>query len=221
MFVNRLRKTTSGAHNPFANLGLQDLYACRTARALSERFPLTISADDHDKLPAPHTTTPRWKYIACNIAQLPCLFFIWFILSLELLLPYYIFYYLARDNLGLGIAAAYGTFVVVPFIVMAVAVVTKWVLLGRVAEGDHHLWGWFYLRWWFVEHLCGLVPTPTIAGTPLMASWLRLFGATIGRNVTLGNLNIGACADLVFIGDNAATLEQTAFSKYLVLKAAF
>jgi hypothetical protein len=203
MFVNRLRKSVPGVLNPFANLGLQDLYSCRTARALSERFPLT-TVEDY-KRPLAHISTPRWKYIACNVAQLQCLVFIWFISSLELLLPYYIFYYLARDNLGLGIAAAYGTFVVIPFIVMMIAIVGKWVLLGRVAEGDHRLWGWFYLRWWFAERLCRFVPTSTIAGTPLLATWLRLLGAKIGQNVALGNLNIGACTDLVSIGDNTVT----------------
>jgi len=204
MFVNRLRQSIPEVLNPFTNLGLKDLYACRTARALSERFPLN-TADHEDKLPAPHASTPRWKYIACNVAQLPCLVFIWFILSLELLLPYYIFYYLARDNLGWAIAGAYGSFMVIPFIVMMVAIIAKWVLLGRVTEGDHHLWGWFYLRWWFAEQLCGFVPAATIAGTPLLATWLRLLGAKIGRNVNLGDLNIGACADLVSIGDNTVT----------------
>jgi non-ribosomal peptide synthetase-like protein len=201
MFVNRLRQSIPGVLNPFANVGLQDLYICRTARVLSERFPLDI-VDQHDKRPVQHTTTPRWKYIACNVAQCPCLVFIWFLSSLELLLPYYIFYYLARDNLGWGIAAAYGMFVVIPFIITMVALVMKWVLLGRVSEGDHCLWGWFYLRWWFVEHLCHFVPNATISGTPLLAIWLRLLGAKIGRDVNVGDLNIGACADLVSIGDN-------------------
>ena len=205
MFVNRLRKSMPGDHNPFTDLGLQDLYACRTARALSERFPLDNVSHHNELTAASHISTPRWKYIACNVAQLPCLVFICFISSLELLLPYYIFYYLARENLGLAIAGAYATFVVVPLIVAVAAVVAKWILLGRVTEGDHHLWGWFYLRWWFVEHLCGFVPTATIAGTPLLATWLRLLGAKVGQNVHLGELNIGACADLVCIGDNTVT----------------
>lgn len=205
MFANRLRTSHLGSSNPFSNFGLQDLYTCRTARALSERFP-AITTEHHDTLlPAPHISTPRWKYVACNIAQLPCVIFICFLSSLQLLLPYYVFYYLARDNLGLGIAAAYGVFVIVPFAVTLFAVVAKWVLLGRTSEGDHPLWGWFYLRWWFVEHLLDFVPTPTIAGTPIMAAWLRLLGAKIGHNVTLGELNIGACADLVSIGHNTVT----------------
>jgi len=49
-------------------------------------------------------------------------------------LPYYIFYKIARHNLGLDIAAAYGTFIVIPL--MLVAFIGKWVLLGGVTEGD-------------------------------------------------------------------------------------
>ena len=66
---------------------------------------LPLTAVEDYKEPLVHISTPRWKYIACNVAQLPCLVFIWLISSLELLLPYYIFYYLARDNLGLGMAS--------------------------------------------------------------------------------------------------------------------
>ena len=204
MFVNRLRKGTPGVPNPFTELGLQDLYACRTAQALSERFAL-IPIEHHND-PLPHLSTPRWKYIACNIAQLPCLVIFWFLSALGLLLPYYIFYEVARQfNVGFGIAAAYGVLVVVPIVFLTVAVVAKWVILGRVTEGDHPLWGWYYLRSWFVETLVGSVPTSTLAGTSLLPMALRLLGAKIGRNVTLGRLGIGACADLVSIGDNTTT----------------
>ena len=124
-----MRKGTPGTHNPFTELDLQDLYACRTARALSEKFPV-ISIEHRDE----RISAPRWKYIACNIAQLPCLVVLWFLSSLRLLLPYYIFYKIACHNLGLDIAAAYGTFVVIPL--MLVTFIGKWVLLGWVTEGD-------------------------------------------------------------------------------------
>ena len=113
----------------FTKLDLQDLYACRTAWALSEKFPV-ISIEHCDEC----ISAPRWKYIACNIAQLLCLVVLWFLWSLRLLLPYYVFYKITRHNLGLDIAAAYGTFIVI--LLMLVAFIGKWVLLGRVTEGD-------------------------------------------------------------------------------------
>src|SRR5882762_5736735 len=97
----------------FTELDLQDLYACRTAQALSKKFPV-ISIEHRDEC----ISAPRWKYIACNIGQLPCLVVLWFLSSLGLLLPYYIFYKIAHHNLGLDIAAAYGTFVVIPLMLV-------------------------------------------------------------------------------------------------------
>lgn len=205
-FVSGLRKGRSGFPNPFTDLGLPDLYTLRTARALSERFPL-IETERHDdyyqQQPLPHVTAPRWKYIACNVAQVPCLVFIWFLLSLQYIIPYYAFSTFAHDHVRFGVLAAYASLVIAPPTVVLITLAAKWVLLGKVMEGDHQLWGWYYLRWWFVERLCVLVPTATFAGTPLLGMWLRLLGAKIGHNVILRDLRVGACADLLFIGDNA------------------
>ena len=53
-----------------------------------------------------------------------------------------------------------------------------------------------------VERLASLAPTGFLAGTPLLAGYLRLLGARVGRNVHLGTDDIGA-PDLISIGDDA------------------
>ncbi|KDQ08654.1 hypothetical protein BOTBODRAFT_563322 [Botryobasidium botryosum FD-172 SS1] len=205
VFVNKLRKGSLGVDNPFVEIGIPDIYAYRTARALSHHFETDGgdgSAGQH--LPLPHLTAPRWKYLACNAAQLPCLLVLWFLASLGLLGPYLLFALLVNDNYGVGLAllAAYAAFVVISPLFTFFALCAKWALLGRVEEGDHPLWGWYYLRWWFAERLCELAPTSLLGGTPLLGVWFRMLGADIGQNVILGGLGVGACADLVSIGEH-------------------
>ena len=64
---------------------------------------------------------------------------------------------------------------------VSAGVVLKWLLLGRVRPGRYPLWGWFFCRWWLVRKLLQSTPLDLLAGSPLLAPYLRLLGARIGR----------------------------------------
>ncbi len=74
-------------------------------------------------------------------------------------------------------------------------VVVKWLLLGRVKPGDYSIYGWFYIRKWFVDQLMGLsldVMGPLYA-TLYLNPWYRALGA---KNGPQGNEISTACARL-------------------------
>jgi hypothetical protein len=52
-----------------------------------------------------------------------------------------------------------------------------WAVIGRFRPGRYPLWGWYYLRWWLVQHVQGLVPLAWLTGTPLMPLYCRLMAA--------------------------------------------
>jgi len=142
--------------------------------------------------------------------------------SFELLLPYLVFV-LLLDHGGIGYAclAAYGIFVVVPPFRCLLAIVVKWIVIGRFKEGDFPLWGTMYLRWWTVDQFQRLASLKSLSDTPLMAIYYRFLGAKIGRNVHLTDISCWA-ADLLEIGDGTTISSdvcmQTGFVEDYTLK---
>jgi non-ribosomal peptide synthetase-like protein len=90
-----------------------------------------------------------------------------------------------------------------PLVALLLPVVMKWLLLGRVRPGRYPLWGWFFCRWWLVRKLIQTAPLDLLAGSPLMAPYLRLLGARVGRGCHLGSVRIDV-PDLIDIGDGAS-----------------
>ncbi|HHD64706.1 MAG TPA: peptide synthetase, partial [Desulfobulbaceae bacterium] len=86
---------------------------------------------------------------------------------------------------------------------LAVPVVMKWVLLGRVKPGIYPLWGWFFLRFWLVDKMAAMAPLAFFSGTPMLSAYYRLLGARIGKNVILASPLLHL-PDLVIIGHGTA-----------------
>lgn len=64
------------------------------------------------------------------------------------------------------------------------------VLLARplamgIRPGRYRLWGPTYLRLWALNMLLAIGPLPVVSGSPLMATYLRLLGAHVGRRTTI------------------------------------
>lgn len=71
----------------------------------------------------------------------------------------------------------------------AIVLICKWVLLGRVAPGEHPLWSCWCSRWDFLYVVWAQLARPVLTsfeGTLLLAWYLRAMGARIGRRVVLG-----------------------------------
>jgi non-ribosomal peptide synthetase-like protein len=111
----------------------------------------------------------------------------------------------AEDWLSPGtlVAGVMGCAAAGPLLALILPVVAKWLLLGRVRPGRYPLWGWFFCRWWLVRRLLQAAPLEYLAGSPLLAPYLRLLGARIGRGCHLGSSRFDL-PDLVDIGDGAS-----------------
>ncbi|MEK8171621.1 hypothetical protein NKH77_25915 [Streptomyces sp. M19] len=86
----------------------------------------------------------------------------------------------------------------------ASAVAAKWLLLGRVRQGEHPLWSGFVWRneltaVYYEELVVRWLGTAMI-GTPLFNAVLRAFGARIGRGVSCETRWLPE-PDLVSLGD--------------------
>jgi non-ribosomal peptide synthetase-like protein len=87
------------------------------------------------------------------------------------------------------------------------AIVAKWLLVGRFRAVEHPLWSSFVWRNELADTFVEVLAVPWLAGagagTPLMSLWLRGLGARIGRGVWCETYWLPE-ADLVTIGDGAS-----------------
>lgn len=211
--VSRLRKE-SPAGSIFKHVGIQDIYIHRTAEKIVTRlrdrdFDEKRSAGSEDKEGQPPPfTTDRWpvsrrRYVLCGLAQLPALALLFFIAGLSLLGPYLIFYALFQlYDIGTAIVGAYFTFVVIPVLQAFIAILGKWLVLGKARPGEYQLYGLYYYRWWLAGHFIKLIDMVTIADTPILPALLRCLGARVGKGCHMGILYVGPAMDLVSIGDD-------------------
>ena len=88
----------------------------------------------------------------------------------------------------------------------AIAVIAKWVVVGRIQAVEHPLWSSFVWRNevsdTFVETVAGPWFARAATGTPVMNLWLRGLGAKIGRGVWCESYWLPE-ADLVTLGKGA------------------
>ena len=66
------------------------------------------------------------------------------------------------------------------------AIITKWLVIGRYKEGLYPMWGWYHTRWW----ICQKTEQVTGMGIWNSFNWsrclfFRCMGAKLGKNVTL------------------------------------
>ena len=66
---------------------------------------------------------------------------------------------------------------------LGLAVVCKWVLIGRYRAGRYPVWGWTWLRHWMVQQAVRLVPWGLVHGTVWYGFCLRALGARVGPNL--------------------------------------
>ena len=92
-----------------------------------------------------------------------------------------------------------------------IAVVAKWVLLGRIEEGRWPVYGRFYRHKWFVNHLVEehvllwqriglLFGSPIVTLTICQIVVLRMFGSSIGK-IGRVDLSMFVCYDLLEVED--------------------
>ncbi|KAE8214128.1 hypothetical protein CF327_g2454 [Tilletia walkeri] len=163
-----------------------------------------------------HKAANPVKHTLCTIAQGFAILFFFFLSAVEILVPYLIFDYLLDLIDGpicilAALGGAWAAFITIPIFLTVLTIATKWILLGRVQEGEHDVWGWFYFRWWLVERLHAKINTKVLANSPMIAFYYRSLGAKIGSHCQLSNIFLGSCADLITIGDDATIGAEAGF----------
>lgn len=217
--VSRLRQLQCDADKsvPFASIGLADIYEGRTPADIVARFTVTEKGyhlkevetgdpEDNDGTgpwTGDHLPVSQTKFVACGVAQIIPLLFLFFVHSVEILVPYLMFdFFTLRGRLGWAVLATYGIFVVIPPCLTILATAAKWLILNKAKPGEYPLYGVYYFRWWLAERLAALVNAKLIADSALYPYFLRAMGAKVGRFCHIGTMNVGACADLIEIGDD-------------------
>ena len=144
----------------------------------------------------------RWW---CGVAQL-------FLLPIPVCLhlaswlaPFFAYHFFTGDEGDSPLEAAFLATLVFLFVQAAsfalVVVVRR--AIGRIGVGRYRLWGFTYLRWWFGGVMEQTASLYLLNGTPLYRLYLRLLGARIGRDVTIGSVAV-AVPELLRVGDGAA-----------------
>ncbi|MFB6455021.1 Pls/PosA family non-ribosomal peptide synthetase [Chitinophaga sp. Hz27] len=201
-FVSRLRRE---ADIPQASL--KDIYIHRPLQALVDTW---ASAPQQGK-EKQHTfnKVPWWRHTLCWIAQTISLLLIFGLFAMQIFFPYLGYYYVAEDTgkLSYAIMTALGMFCLLPPVFTSLIIIFKWLVIGKMKEGDYPLWGSYYFRWWFVKTMQRLMPAQFLQGTPLYPTFLRFLGVKIASDAQLGSVTIGA-EDLVSIGSDVSISSQ-------------
>lgn len=217
--VSRLRQVqcVTRKYLPFASIGLKDIYEGRTPANIAARFVVleknarheVLEVDDMDDTDGTGPWTGEYmpvsqaKFVLCGIAQIIPLLFLFFVHSVEILVPYLMFdFHALRGRLGWAILTTYGLYIVIPPCLTMLAIAAKWLILFKAEPGEYPLYGVYYFRWWLAERMAGLVNVKLIADSALYPCFLRTMGAKVGKSCHIGTMAVGACADLVEIGDD-------------------
>ena len=88
----------------------------------------------------------------------------------------------------------------------------KWLVLGKVAAGEHPAYGWYYTRWLLLETLimdaeAGFLTQ--LQGTQFLNLLWRALGARVGSNTCILASSLGCEFDLKTIGDDVVLQYQS------------
>jgi non-ribosomal peptide synthetase-like protein len=202
----------------FVCVSVADVYAHPTIASLAAFLDAAAPATTAPAAPAPGREGDARRHFVAGTVQALLIVPVFAVRAALWITPY-VTYFLCRaadvsvpESLAWAAAAQAA---VLPAL-LAVAVLAKWLLLGRIRPGRHRLWGAAYLRWWFVHSLVSALPLDYLAGTPLLPFVYRLLGAKIGRDVHLATEGIGAF-DVVSIGDGACVDEYASLDAWAVV----
>lgn len=98
---------------------------------------------------------------------------------------------------------------------VVMALLLKWLVVGRLRPGKYQLWSWGYLSWWLNAQLSGCILhdiLPQFGDCPLANVLLRLLGANIGVGANIdGNIRCRE-PDLLTVGKGASIAGSTRLS---------
>lgn len=228
--ISRLRREPE-----LRGVAMGDLYAHPTIRGLARHVEAEAAAEARaaDVARRPATAAPAplrhgsRRVFACGVAQFVALYAWLLVLGLPaVVLLYRVFLAwdlaihepapggvldrLTRLHLPGFIALEVG-WIVASLLVSLFA--ARLLMLG-VRPGWYPLWGVTYLRFWLYGRMLAFSPLAFLTGSPLLAPWLRLVGARVGRDCHVSAV-LGLPA-FVEIGDGASIGYGARIQPYVV-----
>lgn len=201
-------------HRLNLNVSIRDLYGSPTVRQLAALVadrPKLDAAVKHSKITWKVTlpASRKWGVVTPLVQSL------YFLAIIPLLaLPFVYTIPLAVETIRTqaspvalaitALAVAGATWLAV----LTLAILSKWLLIGRYKPGRYPLWGSFYIRWWLASRLQHLSFMQVFNGTPL-GPWIwRLMGAKVGKASAL-NPSLVYAWDCIEIGDDVSVGKDT------------
>jgi len=198
-FVSAVRLTPE-----LASITLQDVYAARTLEAmgviLDER-----AANAVDRPDLTFTPVPALRRYLCAAAQAVAMPFILALATAQWLGVFVSYMLLTSVEASLfdEITSLLFVYACINVATIAFAIAVKWLVLGRAKAGRYPLWGVYYYRWWLAQRFLALTHMKFFQGSPVMRLYLLALGAKIGKDASIGDVEIGA-PDLLTIGEGAS-----------------
>jgi non-ribosomal peptide synthetase-like protein len=214
MTVSKLRSSPE-----FQDLAVLDLYQHPTIAELSDKLTQRRQNLAEGETPKEQIETPIAKpRVIGNLWAVFGIYVMYFIQSLPIVFPFYIFDLLIDGNWNKYIALAISgiTLLSIYPILLLFSIIIKWSIVGKYKSGSYPLWGSYYWRCWLVRQVHVSVPLAPISGSPLLNIYYRLLGAKIGRDVYLGDIEIIA-ADSIFIDSNTSINDGASLVGYEIV----
>lgn len=202
----------------FSDLSMSDVYTHPSIMSLAaylETRALEKADIEEARAKTPFYRIPVWKYRLGAFFQAGMLYFVIAFFAIQWVTPFLVYSFLKTyeypfwDSLG----ASFLSLLVVYPAMLLLGIVGKWLVLGRLKEGDYPIWGFYYLRWLFVQRLLQCVPLHFLAGTPLLPMYLRLLGSHIAAEVHMESHLISGL-DLLTIGEQTSVNADANISCY-------
>lgn len=199
-FVSRLRKEAN-----VTQVSLKDVYQHRPIQALINYWEATEKTKTAAAAKEKFQSVSFFKYLMCWIAQSISLLIIFGLFGGQVFFPYLGYYYTQQETTShtYAVMVAFLLFCLIPPLLVILSIILKWLVIGKVKEGDYPLWGSYYFKWWFVSTIQELVQIQFLSGTPLYPRYLRLCGMKVSKDAQISSIKIGA-ADLITIGKDVS-----------------
>ncbi|HXP96255.1 MAG TPA: Pls/PosA family non-ribosomal peptide synthetase [Telmatospirillum sp.] len=213
-FISAVRETPA-----YATLTLQDVYAERSLRAMAAVLDAREAAHPaRAQRSLAFTPPPLLRRLLCGLAQAAALPFVLALVTAPWLGVFVAYNFFSGDehNFLNETAALLVTYAIINVGSTLVAIVGKWLIIGRTRPGRYPLWGVYYFRWWLAQRFVSMIHLKWFQATPIMRVILRCLGARIGSDAVVCDFEAGAL-DLITIGKGATVGGKTQFANAEVI----
>ena len=201
--------------DPSLQVAMRDVYANPTIRRLSRTLDAERPAETEPLDVGPAHRPSDFAYYACGAAQ-TAFYAVVGAFAVAAGQAAFDWVYEAVDQPVALYGRALAVAVLWFFGHNALAILAKWLLVGRVRAGEIPLWSARYFRFWAAKSLARSAPAIAFAGTPLYNLYLTLLGAKIGRNAAILSRTVPvAAADLFEVGEDALVMRSALLPGYV------